>query len=90
MRAGQEGDRTAYSALLHGCVPIVAARVLHLGLTAEQRDFVVCNTLVSLRRLRRTYDPRRPFLPWLHAISGHQTSNVGQFPQRPASKTRSW
>ena len=76
MRAGQDGSVSAYDALLRGCVPIIAANASRSGLTADQSDEVVRETLVALHRLRHTYDPSRPFLPWLHAISDRRTSDV--------------
>lgn len=69
MAAAQDGDSGAYESLLRELVPalrvFVGARIRESS-TAED---VVQNVLLSLHRARNTYDPRRPFGPWLRTIA---------------------
>lgn len=68
MRSAQAGDAAAYRAVLD-----VARRWLarfYAGRVAPQAvDDLIQDTLMSLHRKRATFDPSRPFLPWLAAIA---------------------
>jgi RNA polymerase sigma-70 factor (ECF subfamily) len=70
MRAAQDGDADAYRALLTAVTPrirrIIRARRAFLG-AADVEDLVQ-DVLLSVHSVRATYDPGRPFLPWLGAI----------------------
>lgn len=70
MRAAQQGDRAAYAALLRALTPRIrqiVRRQRGFAGTAEVEDLVQ-DVLLSLHTVRATYDPSRPFLPWLLAI----------------------
>ncbi len=69
LRDAQDGDAKAYQALLRDCVPLIAAKARRRGLPPDQVDDVVQETLITIHRVRATYDPRRRVLPWLHAIA---------------------
>ncbi|WP_331287311.1 MULTISPECIES: sigma-70 family RNA polymerase sigma factor [Methylobacteriaceae] len=69
MQAAQNGDAVAYRALLRECAPVVSAMVRAKGLRGAAIDDVVQETLLTVHRARATYDPSRPFLPWLRAIA---------------------
>lgn len=69
MRAAQEGDANAYRTLLRDCVPAVAAMARAQGVRGAAVDDVVQEALLTVHRARATYDPARPFLPWLRAIT---------------------
>ena len=69
MAAAQAGDAPAYQALLRDCVPVIAASARRQGVTADRVDDVVQEVLITIHRARATYDPARPFLPWLRAIA---------------------
>lgn len=74
MAAAQEGDTGAYRRLLHDIAPLlrrVAARRLQ-GASAADVEDVVQEVLLSLHAVRHTYDPARPFVPWLMAIERHR------------------
>lgn len=70
MRASQAGDAAAYLDLLQAITPRVRRIV------ARQRGFagpedvedLVQDVLLSVHAVRATYDPGRPFMPWLLAI----------------------
>jgi RNA polymerase sigma-70 factor (ECF subfamily) len=71
MRRAQEGDRVAYQALL-GEVTAILKRLLRsrLGfLPGSDREDILQDILLSLHAARATYDPERPFMPWLIAIA---------------------
>lgn len=73
MAAAQAGDRDAYRALLRACMPVIAATARANGLTGEAIEDVVQETLLTMHRARASYDPARPFLPWLRTIAQRRT-----------------
>jgi RNA polymerase sigma-70 factor (ECF subfamily) len=69
MARAQDGDRIAYRRLLEEITPYLrslAAR--HGGLSGETED-TIQDILLTLHAARHTYDPSRPFGPWLLAIA---------------------
>jgi RNA polymerase sigma-70 factor (ECF subfamily) len=69
MREAQRGDAAAYRAVLSACVPVASAMARRQGVQADRIDDVVQDVLLTVHRARATYDPTRPFLPWLRAIA---------------------
>jgi len=69
MRSAQAGDKAAYQAVLRASVPIVAASARRTGVPRDAVDDVVQDVLLTIHRALPTYDPARPFLPWLRAIA---------------------
>jgi RNA polymerase sigma-70 factor (ECF subfamily) len=69
MAAAQAGDRAAYAALLRDCVPVVEAVARRQGVPPSRVDDVVQDMLLTVHRVRHTYDPARPFTAWLRAIA---------------------
>lgn len=69
MAAAQNGNQRAYQALLRACLPHIAATVRRQGVGPDRHDDVVQEVLLTIHRARATYDPMRPFLPWLRAIA---------------------
>jgi len=75
MERAQDGDRIAYASLLKEVAPIVK-RVLQsrMGfLSPADREDIVQDILLSLHAARATYDPERPFTPWLMTIIHNRT-----------------
>ena len=70
MKAAQVGDAAAYAKLLHEMAPRVRAAVRRRRPSASREDIedLVQDVLLSVHAARATYDPARPFLPWLLAI----------------------
>lgn len=69
MARAQEGDHAAYRRLLEGTTPYLRALTArHRALSGETED-VVQDILLSVHAVRHTYDPARPFGPWLVAIA---------------------
>ena len=77
MRAAQAGDRNAYTALLGALAPLVKATVRRrFGfLQSQDIDDLVQDVLLSVHAARATYDPARPFLPWLMAIARNRMAD---------------
>jgi RNA polymerase sigma factor (sigma-70 family) len=69
MATAQGGDAPAYQRLLRDCVPVIAASARRQGVSPDRVDDVVQEVLITIHRARATYDPARPFLPWLRAIA---------------------
>jgi len=69
MEKSQAGDEVAYKALLTE-VATLARKYISRRLTATDAiDDVVQEILVSVHKAKPTYDPTRPFGPWLYAIA---------------------
>jgi RNA polymerase sigma factor (sigma-70 family) len=69
MAAAQDGDAVSYQSLLRTCLPLIGSMARNQGVPADRVDDVVQDVLVTLHRFRHTYDPARPFTPWLRAIA---------------------
>jgi RNA polymerase sigma-70 factor (ECF subfamily) len=69
MRAAQQGDNRAYDRLLRAILPELRGFARRrLSSPAEAED-AVQDTLLAIHTLRHTFDPDRPFRPWLLAIA---------------------
>jgi RNA polymerase sigma-70 factor (ECF subfamily) len=69
MARGQAGDQHAYATLLREMTPVLRGIVRRsAGRPADTED-VVQDILLTVHRIRQTYDPTRPFGPWLMAIA---------------------
>jgi RNA polymerase sigma-70 factor, ECF subfamily len=68
MEQVQRGDDDAYRTLLDDIAPSLAAFLRSRAPTADLED-VYQEVLLAVHRVRHTYDPRRPFEPWLFAIA---------------------
>jgi len=71
MREAQDGNQAAYASLLREVLPILK-RVVQARLSfipATDREDLVQDILLSLHAARATYDPARPFTPWLMTIA---------------------
>jgi len=69
MRAAQTGDSKAYARLLREVTPFVRALLRRHCSNAADVEEMVQETLLTVHRVRGTYDARRPFSPWLAAIA---------------------
>jgi|GEM_PF-4410764 len=81
MAAAQDGDREAYAAFLHAVIPVLREQAQRNSCDPENAERVVQATLVSIHRLRHTYDPRRPVTPWLAGILAAHAPRKGD-PER--------
>ncbi len=69
MAAAQDGDRRAYATLLQAITPYLRAQARRYLRSSHDVEDVVQEILLTIHRVRHTYDPARPFLPWLVAIA---------------------
>jgi RNA polymerase sigma factor (sigma-70 family) len=72
MAAAQGGDRRAYERVLAGSVALIRAAARRQGVAVDQLDDVVQETLITLHRVRHTYDPTRSYDAWLSAIASRR------------------
>ena len=73
MEAAQTGDAAAYRLLLADIVPFVRAIVRRYHASPDQVEDVVQDVLLTIHRIRHTYDPSRPFTNWLAAITNRRS-----------------
>jgi RNA polymerase sigma factor (sigma-70 family) len=71
MTAALAGDAIAYRKLLGELIPWLR-RFYGRRLPAEMIDDAVQDTLVAIHEKRHTYDPARPFGPWLTTIARYK------------------
>ncbi|RPE01220.1 sigma-70 family RNA polymerase sigma factor [Candidatus Pantoea deserta] len=69
MARAQAGDKDAYNQLLKAMVPAIRALVRKKIADDALVEDVIQDTLLAIHRVRHTYDPRRPLLPWVAAIA---------------------
>jgi RNA polymerase sigma factor (sigma-70 family) len=69
MAAAQGGDRIAYERLLREILPFIRNVVFRRWRANREIEDVVQDVLLTVHRVRHTYDPARPFKPWLSAIA---------------------
>lgn len=72
MRAAQAGDRAAYSRLLREITPFVRSMLRRHCSHTQDIEEMVQDTLLTLHRVRQTYDSQRPFSPWLASIAARR------------------
>lgn len=92
MRSAQTGDKGAYTVLLCALVPLVKVTVRQrFGfLQPQDIDDLVQDVLLSLHATRATYDPARPFLPWLMAIARNRMADgARRYARRAANEVAS-
>ncbi|WP_039057072.1 sigma-70 family RNA polymerase sigma factor [Enterobacter sp. Bisph1] len=69
MTLAQAGDSKAYTRLLKALVPVIRTLARkHIADEVLVED-VVQDVLLTVHRVRHTYDRNAPFLPWLMAIA---------------------
>jgi RNA polymerase sigma-70 factor (ECF subfamily) len=73
MAAAQDGDNAAYVRLLTEITPFIRVLVRRRCADPDRAEDVVQDVLLTLHRVRHTYDPARPFTPWLAAIAGRRS-----------------
>jgi RNA polymerase sigma-70 factor (ECF subfamily) len=71
MRLAQGGDRQAYTALLTESQRWLE-RFFNRRCAPGNRDDLVQEVLIAVHNKRATYDPARPYLPWLAAIARYR------------------
>lgn len=69
MAAAQAGDARAYDRLLREILPFLRAVARRRVADPTEAEDAVQDALLTIHRLRATYDPARPIRPWLGAIA---------------------
>jgi RNA polymerase sigma factor (sigma-70 family) len=73
MIAAQAGDRAAYERLLRDVTPYIRSIARGRSRNPADVEEIAQETLLTVHRVRHTYDPRRPFTPWLAAIASRRS-----------------
>ena len=69
MERAQGGDTVAYRRLLEEIAPYVRSLAAKRCREPDEVEEIVQDTLLTIHAIRQTYDPVRPFGPWLVAIT---------------------
>jgi RNA polymerase sigma-70 factor (ECF subfamily) len=72
MAAAQGGDRRAYERVLADSVALIRTVARRQGVATDALDDVVQETLLTIHRVRHTYDPTRSYDAWLAAIASRR------------------
>lgn len=72
MARAQDGDRVAYRALLEEVTPYLRALAARCFKEPSDTEDAVQDVLLTVHAIRHTYDPGRPFGPWLVAIANRR------------------
>ena len=77
MKAAQGGDTEAYAVLMQELAARLRQIVRHRRGFLDPADIedLVQDVLLSVHAVRATYDPARPFLPWLLAITRNRLAD---------------
>lgn len=69
LAAAQQGNADAYRAFLSAIIPFVRAIARRRCWSEDMAEDVVQDVLLTVHRIRHTYQPGRPVEPWLAAIA---------------------
>jgi len=78
MQAAQDGDKAAYETLLTDIMPLLRAVVQRTWRNPHDVEDIVQDVLLSLHVVRHTYDPTRPFVPWLLTIARRRIADTAR------------
>jgi RNA polymerase sigma-70 factor (ECF subfamily) len=76
MAAAQTGNRQAYERVLADSVALIRGVARRRGVPVDALDDVVQETLLSVHRVRHTYDPTRSYDAWLAAIADRRAIDL--------------
>ena len=75
MAHAQSGDRDAYRRLLEEVTPYVRSLAVKSHRDPADIEDSVQDVLLTVHAVRHTYDPTRPFGPWLAAIANRRVTD---------------
>ncbi|GIX15025.1 MAG: hypothetical protein KatS3mg118_2984 [Paracoccaceae bacterium] len=76
--------------------PLIRARMARMGLSAEDAEEALQETLIALHLRQASWDADRPILPWIRAIARHKSLDIARRegpPPRPRpgpGRSRIW
>jgi RNA polymerase sigma-70 factor (ECF subfamily) len=76
MAAAQAGDQRAYTRVLSDSVALIRAVARRQGVAMDALDDVVQETLLTVHRVRHTFDPLRSYDAWLASIAARRAIDV--------------
>ena len=87
MRRAQAGSEDAYSRLLQELFPLVRKLIRRqmANATSSDHEDLLQEVMLSVHAARATYDPTRPFIPWLKAIVINRTVDFVRKQERTAT-----
>ncbi len=85
LRLSQMGDREAYATLLSDLIPLLRGVVRQKWRNEADVEDIVQEILLSLHTARHTYDPDRPFRPWLMTIVSRRIADMAHSSSHRAS-----
>jgi RNA polymerase sigma-70 factor (ECF subfamily) len=68
LAAAQGGDAASYRLFLTSIIPFIRTLAGRRSGSAQLTDDIVQDVLLTVHRIRHTYEPGRPVKPWLAAI----------------------
>ncbi len=69
MARAQDGDAVAYRRLLEEIAPYLRSLAAKWFRSADEIEDAMQDALLTIHAIRHTYDPARPFGPWLAAVA---------------------
>ncbi|MSQ71972.1 MAG: sigma-70 family RNA polymerase sigma factor [Betaproteobacteria bacterium] len=72
MARAQQGDKDAYKRLLVEIAPYLRSLAIRRFQSRGDAEDAVQEILITVHAIRNTYDPARPFGPWLVAIANRR------------------
>jgi RNA polymerase sigma factor (sigma-70 family) len=72
MAHAQDGDRSAYRRLLHEITPYLRSLAARRHRDPSDIEDAVQDILLTVHAIRHTFDPTRPFGPWLVTIANRR------------------
>jgi RNA polymerase sigma-70 factor (ECF subfamily) len=72
MARAQNGDSAAYQRLLEGMTPYLRSLALRWYHDPQDIEDAIQDVFLTVHVIRHTYDPARPFGPWLVAIANRR------------------
>ncbi|RMH51112.1 MAG: sigma-70 family RNA polymerase sigma factor [Alphaproteobacteria bacterium] len=58
--------------------PLIRARMARMGLSAEDAEEALQETLIALHLRQASWDADRPILPWIRAIARHKSLDIAR------------
>ena len=78
MQSAQDGNNAAYATLLAELLPVLRGTVRRRWRSPQDVEDIVQDILMSLHTVRQTFDPSRPFMPWLMTIASRRIADAAR------------